>query len=184
MVNGLTYWHRVWKDSYDTRIIPVLGDLSRPLLGMPESEFLKLAETADLIIHNGAVVHWLLPYENSKPANVSGTVEVFRLAAAVKLKPVHYVSTTSVFDNSHYSSGLLDEDEVIAHYPESGGYGQSKWVSERVAELARERGIPISIYRPGYISGDETNGIWTTDDFLCRVIKVTNFCEMFDLTSL
>ena len=75
------------------------------------------------------------------------------MAATAKLKPVHYVSTTSVFDAPHYSHVTsISEDDDLGKYPESGGYGQSKWVAERVAFLARERGIPISIYRPGKIN--------------------------------
>jgi len=38
--------------------------------------------------------------------------------------------------------------------------------------IAREeRNIPVSIYRPGYITGDTVNGLWNTDDYLCRFIK-------------
>ncbi len=72
------------------------------------------------------------------------------MAATGKIKPVHYVSTTSVFDAPHYGNvTTISEDDDLGKYPESGGYGQSKWVAERVAFLARERGIPINIYRPG-----------------------------------
>ena len=28
--------HKVWQDSYEDRVLPVLGDLSQPLLGIPE----------------------------------------------------------------------------------------------------------------------------------------------------
>jgi thioester reductase-like protein len=76
------------------------------------------------------------------------------MAATGKVKPVHYVSTTSVFDSPVYGNNgtTLYEDDTLQSYPESGGYGQSKWVAERVTFLARERGLPISIYRPGNYS--------------------------------
>jgi thioester reductase-like protein len=38
-----------------------------------------MSAVIDVIIHNGAMVHWLLPYEKLKAPNVGGTHEVCRL---------------------------------------------------------------------------------------------------------
>ncbi len=35
--------------------------------------FVLLLSEVDAIVHNGAFVHWLLPYEKLKPTNVTGT---------------------------------------------------------------------------------------------------------------
>jgi thioester reductase-like protein len=52
------------------------------------------------------------------------------------------------------------------------GYLQSKWVAEKILDLARARGLPVYIYRPGVLIGDSRTGIWDNpDDFLCRAIK-------------
>jgi thioester reductase-like protein len=51
------------------------------------------------------------------------------------------------------------------------GYGQSKWVSERLLFLARARGLPITITRPGYILGCSVTGVCESDDFLWRLMK-------------
>ena len=73
------------------------------------------------------------------------------------------------------------------------GYGQTKWVSERLVMKARTRGVPATIVRPGYIVGDSKTGgtrfifvkyyfifciynsklplVMNTDDFLLRLIK-------------
>lgn len=45
------------------------------------------------------------------------------------------------------------------------GYGQSKWVSEKLLMEAGRRGLPVSIVRPGYVVGDsefagECNQMW------------------------
>lgn len=34
-----------------------------------------------------------------------------------------------------------------------GGYSQSKWVADAMMGNARRRGIPVSVYRPGFITG-------------------------------
>ncbi|MBZ5525731.1 MAG: SDR family oxidoreductase, partial [Acidobacteriia bacterium] len=52
-----------------------------------------------------------------------------------------------------------------------GGYPQSKWVAERLVTIAADRGLPVRIYRPVFVTGDSTAGIWNTDDFLARMIK-------------
>lgn len=59
-----------------------------------------MAREMDAIVHNGAFVHWLLPYEKLRDTNVRGTQEVFRLATASRLKSVHHVSTTSVLESA------------------------------------------------------------------------------------
>ena len=38
------------------RIVPVLGDLARPRLGLSDADFDRLAHTAQVIYHNGALV--------------------------------------------------------------------------------------------------------------------------------
>jgi len=52
-----------------------------------------------------------------------------------------------------------------------GGYGQSKWVSERLILEAGRRGLAGSIIRPAYIVGDSTSAVTNTDDFLWRLVK-------------
>ncbi|WP_416291319.1 SDR family oxidoreductase [Nostoc sp. UHCC 0251] len=50
-------------------------------------------------------------------------------------------------------------------------YSQSKWVAEKLMMIACNRGIPVSIYRPPFISGHSQTGAWYKDDVICRTIK-------------
>jgi len=104
---------------------------------------------------------------------VNGTLEVLRLCCDTKLKALHYVSTTSVFDTAHHQrlKVVYEDDPLPSAEGISGGYPQSKWVAEKMAHNARAKGLPVAIYRPGYVTGDAENGVWNTDDFLCRLIK-------------
>jgi L-aminoadipate-semialdehyde dehydrogenase len=165
--------HLLWNDKYEHRIVPVAGDLSKPLLGLKQEKFDELARDVDVVIHNGALVHWLLPYEKLKPTNVNGTIEVLRLCSQTKQKALHHISTTSVFETDYHDKlKFVYEDDPLETFDGlTGGYGQSKWVAERLVLEAHRRGLPASIYRPGYVTGDSENGIWNTDDFLCRMIK-------------
>ncbi|HYR12096.1 MAG TPA: thioester reductase domain-containing protein, partial [Longimicrobium sp.] len=131
------------------RIRAVPGDLARPLLGLSKADFDALAERVDAVYHCGAWVNFARPYRVLKPSNVAGTEEVLRLAATARLKPVHHVSTMAVLAGA-FVSGATAVDEDTPLPPPVGhdtGYSQSKWVAEGLVELARERGIPVSVYR-------------------------------------
>jgi len=47
--------------------------------------------------HHNAFINLVYPYSVVKAANVLGTQEILRLASQIKVKPVHFMSTLSVF---------------------------------------------------------------------------------------
>jgi hypothetical protein len=96
----------LWDESLSQRIIPLIGDLSEPLLGLDPEEFQLMASKLDVIYHNGALVNFVYPYQALKKLNVLGTQEILRLASQVKLKPVHFISTASFNYLSQQSSSL------------------------------------------------------------------------------
>ncbi|HEY9670379.1 MAG TPA: thioester reductase domain-containing protein [Waterburya sp.] len=164
--------YSLWQEKYNSRIIPVLGNLSQPRLGLSAEQFDKLASHIDVIYHNAAVLNFVYPYSALKPTNVLGTQEILRLACQFKVKPLHYVSTDAVFDSSSYYGKEVTESEPIIHTEGLDlGYTQSKWVAEKLVTIARDRGLPVAIYRPPLIAGESQTGIWNTDDFTCRFIK-------------
>ncbi|ORY56133.1 L-aminoadipate-semialdehyde dehydrogenase-like protein large subunit [Pseudomassariella vexata] len=173
----------VWEDSWKTRISAVTGSLGEPRLGLSEERFDRLANEVDVVIHNGAQVHWVLPYSSLKPANVQGTLDILTLCALGKPKQLAFVSSTSVLDTPHYvklsqesvkqgGTGVQEEDELSGSATGLGtGYGQSKWVGEYLVRTAGLRGLAGTIIRPGYILGDSRSGVTNTDDFLIRMAK-------------
>ncbi|KAL5323930.1 hypothetical protein ACEPPN_008472 [Leptodophora sp. 'Broadleaf-Isolate-01'] len=168
----------VWDDSWLTRISCVVGDLGAPRLGLSEATFVKVAEDANVIIHNGALVHWVYPYSNLRPANVQGTLDILALCATGTPKHLAFVSSTSVLDTVHFvkqsSSGtpVSEDDDLSGSATGLGtGYGQSKWVSEYLVRAAGSRGLRGTIIRPGYVTGDPLSGVTNTDDFLIRMAK-------------
>jgi amino acid adenylation domain-containing protein/thioester reductase-like protein len=160
----------LWDESFSQRIIPIVGDLSQPLLGLSEHQFRSLASQIDVIYHNGAVVNFTYPYSALKAANVLGTQEVLRLATEIKLKYLHFISTIGVVAVSKLQVveevNSLESGEGI-----TGGYTQSKWVAEKLVKIAGDRGVPVSIYRPGRISGHSITGVCNTDDHTFRMIR-------------
>jgi amino acid adenylation domain-containing protein/thioester reductase-like protein len=162
----------VWRAEWRPRLRAVPGDLTRPYLGLPEAEFARLAGEISAIYHVGASVNLILPYSSIRGTNVTGTHEILRLAAAGGGIPVHHVSTASVFPMEERGGAPHAESELPADPPPAEiAYNQSKWVAEGLVELARERGVPVAVYRPGRITGDTVGGAWRTDDMICRLIR-------------
>ena len=164
--------YRLWDDDVSDRLVPVPGDLAKPRLDLTEDEFDALAKTADGVFHCGAVVDVLYRYEDLKPANVVGTEEVLRLAARHRTVPVHYVSTLAVFGQPGPDGQPLAEDSLTG--PPSAlshGHEQSKWAAEGLIAIARERGLPVSMYRLSRAFGHHETGACQAEDLLWRVVK-------------
>lgn len=159
--------------TFDSRVIPVLGDLAKPFFGLHEQQFQQLAGILDVIYHAGASVNLIYPYTALRAANVIGTQEILRLAASIKIKPVHFISTLDVFQASMYAQAhtIWEQDELPSCEGLSDGYSQSKWVAEKLMMAARSRGLPVCIYRPGMITGHSKTGASKTDDLACRMIE-------------
>ncbi|MFE2753904.1 type I polyketide synthase [Actinosynnema sp. NPDC059335] len=165
-------WYRLDGEVDLSRVVVHAGDLARPRLGLAEEVFDALSRSVDVVYHAGATVNWLQPYAALKAANVTGTEEVLRLAAAHRTVPVHFLSSTGVFDQPVEPGVPLRVDDVPGP-PEllSNGYRQTKWVAEKMIDLARDRGLPVSVYRVDVVSGDQVNGACQTKDFLWLSLK-------------
>ncbi|OWY66459.1 hypothetical protein B7486_36670 [cyanobacterium TDX16] len=163
----------LWHESLSDRIIPIVGDLSQPLLGLADEQFQLLAREIDVIYHNGAAINLVYPYSALKATNVLGTQEVLRLASQIKVKPVHYISTLSVLSANDRAENrnMRELYECDRRHIPSFGYAQTKWVAEKLVATAHHRGIPACIYRLGRISGDSKTGVCNTNDRLYRTIK-------------
>jgi surfactin family lipopeptide synthetase A len=154
------------------RVIPVCGDLSTGGLSLSKDRYREIATSVDAIFHSGALVNFIQPYRALKAANVLGSIEVLRLAASERPKAIYYVSTLSVFSGrSTNTNGFVETDEPPLNDELTGGYAQSKWVAEAILRSAGRRGFQITVFRPATVAGDSRNGVWNTDDFMCRVFK-------------
>ena len=163
----------IWSESWRSRIKCVPGDLKKPKLGLSSQDWNEVAMEADVILHNGAQVHWVLPYEQLKASNVISTLDAMELCASGKSKSFTFVSSTSVLDTDYYvkmSEGgtpVPEEDSLEGSRKGLGtGYGQSKWVSEYLVREAGRRGLRGTIVRPGYVTGDSKTGGKNRDNCL------------------
>ncbi|RSS46142.1 non-ribosomal peptide synthetase [Streptomyces sp. WAC08241] len=161
----------LWRDRYRDLIHPVPGDLAAPGLGLSPEVRTALVRRLGPVLHNGARVNFAAGYRDLRAANVAGTGELLRLLSDSDSPGMHYVSTTSVHAPS---SGPVAVTETTPTGPAEelpDGYAQSKWVAEGLIGLARERGLPVTVHRPGRISGDTATGACQDRDLLWQLIK-------------
>jgi len=72
--------------SWRARVIPVLGDLSKPCLGISGSEWAEIAAHTGTIFHVGALVNHVAPYRMFRRPNINAVHELLRLSATTAQK--------------------------------------------------------------------------------------------------
>ncbi|KAJ3480253.1 hypothetical protein NLJ89_g12292 [Agrocybe chaxingu] len=167
------------------RLEVVVGDLALDSFGLDAQTWSRIADEADVVLHNGALVHWVFPYDKLRAPNVLATLTAINLASTGKPKSLVFVSSTSAIDTDHYvklseslardpsgARGVLENDDLEgARSSLKTGYGQTKWVSEKLLFEAGRRGLCGHIVRPGYVVGDSRTAVTNTDDFIWRLVK-------------
>ena len=161
---GRGVWDEQWVT--DGRVEVVIGDLAEDKFGLSAADWTRVAAEADAVLHNGAMVHWVYHYAKLRAANVLSTVTCLQLCADTKPKAFSFVSSTAVHDCEEFvnksdeilsagGNGLSEKDDLEdGRHGLNGGYGQTKWVSEKIIMEAAKKGLRGWTIRPGYILGD------------------------------
>ncbi|MFE2756916.1 carboxylic acid reductase [Actinosynnema sp. NPDC059335] len=135
------------------------GDIAEPRLGLDERTWARLAAEVDLVVHAGALVNHVLPYNHLFEANVLGTAELIGLALTGRVKPFTFVSSVAVA-TSRAGQPALDEDSDVreaipvqpVHEGYAGGYATSKWAGEVLLREAHDLvGLPVTVFRSNMI---------------------------------
>ena len=135
-----------------------------------ESAYDGLASSVDAIIHNGARVHHLYDYRHLRAANVEGTQEVLRLARRAGNVAVRYVSSISTTLETR-DGALIERPDGATTPPLGTGYGESKWVAERLVLAARDLGIPTQSVRLSRVMTALRSGATSTNDAVIRLLR-------------
>jgi thioester reductase-like protein len=114
-------------------------------------------------------VNYVYSYAVIKPATITGTQEILRFACTSVTKPIHYISTNGIFPGEHNTTYLENSNiDSFADHLENG-YGQAKWVAEKLVWEAVSRGLPVCLYRPGNIGHHSITGASNPNDFISMI---------------
>jgi thioester reductase-like protein len=139
--------------SAEERIVPVIGDLSQPHLGLHDKVD-ELKGEVDHFFHLAAIYDMTADAESQRVANVEGTRHAVELAGDIGAKHFHMVS--SIAAAGLYKGTFTEEMFEEAHDVENHPYFQTKHESEAV--VREESKVPWRVYRPGIVVGHSETG--------------------------
>ncbi|KAI5884843.1 acetyl-CoA synthetase-like protein [Schizophyllum commune H4-8] len=158
-----------------TKLVALEGDLSAEMLGQSDEIITEMLKTVNLIIH----VAWRLDFNLGVTAfesSIRGTralVDFARATAhrdALRLLFTCSVASARSWDplrQGPVPEELIEDPSVSVH---GGGYGQGKYVAERVLAAS---GLSFSSVRVGQISGGPPRGAWATTDWFPILVKTS-----------
>lgn len=123
----------------------------------------------DVVIHNGAMVHWTMDYESLRNVNVLSTLQLIQACQSSK----YCTRFVYVSGGQTWKATEMDDIETVVGVNGMSGYDLSKLMFEfLVKAFAKETKVtnPL-IVRPGFIIGDLERGEAMTDDFIWRVVS-------------
>ncbi|KAJ7688597.1 hypothetical protein B0H17DRAFT_1160269 [Mycena rosella] len=143
------------------KLVYLEGDTSRSDLGLPADVWTTLRDRITVIIHNA----WTLDFNKSLSTfepHVKGTRNLIELA---RQSPNSSAVRTRVEPETvPFPEELqLDADVAIGN-----GYGESKYVSERILAAS---GLQATSFRIGQVCGAASNGAWSTTDWVPTIVK-------------
>ncbi|KAK0458897.1 uncharacterized protein EV420DRAFT_1269857 [Desarmillaria tabescens] len=155
-----------------SKIFLLEGDLSSTCLGLPELSYRELLRSVTHIIHNAWRVDFKVSLRSfeSNIKGLRGLVDLALSSSTCDPPEVIFISSIGVLQNSE-SDGPILERCVDGKIAVGNGYSESKWVSERILEIAGNKaGLISTIVRLGQLSGG-TNGCWNKNEWLPLIIR-------------
>ena len=164
----------------------IAGDITLPRLGLSADDYRQLSEKVTDVVHCAATVNMLANYDVLKETNVTGTRRILDFCTSLpsgkatgrrvsgngagvggRRKKLHYASTLSVFvATDRNSDTVFESDELNVPTNIYGGYGQTKFVAEKMAMGISPACCDKFIYRFGLLCGDTLRGLSAPKDFL------------------
>ena len=139
---------------WDTdRVIPVVGDLSEPDLGVDPEWISGHDAVIDHFFHLAAIYDMTASDEMNETMNVGGTRNAIALAGA--LGAAHFHQVSSVAASGDYR-GVFDESMFDQGQKLPSPYHRTKFESERI--VREECPVPWRVYRPAVVVGHSETG--------------------------
>ncbi len=135
------------------RVIPVVGDLTQPALGVSEQDRAMLKGKVQHFFHLAAVYDLKASAESQQAANVDGTRHAVQLAEAIDAGCFHLVSSIAAAGlyEGTFREDMFEEAENLSH-----PYFRTKHDSEAI--VRKECKIAWRVYRPGIVVGHSETG--------------------------
>ncbi|EER25597.1 polyketide synthase, putative [Coccidioides posadasii C735 delta SOWgp] len=149
-------------------------DSSQPRLGLEASEYQWLTQ------HGSHIVHSAWPLSGSRPMSafapqfqvMRNLLDLARDMAVHRRVGFQMVSSLSVV--GHAKERLVPEDRVHMDSVLPPGYGEAKWVCERMLDETLHKHPALfraMAVRPAQIAGSATSGVWNSVEQIPFIVK-------------
>src|SRR5664279_3298299 len=138
----------------DTRVVAVIGDLSKERLGLPADEIEKLDGQIEHFFHLAAIYDLTADADSQRVANVEGPRHAVQLAEAVHAGHFHQVSSIAAAGlyRGVFTEDMFEEATDVDNNP----YYATKHESEGV--VRNECTVPWRVYCPAAVVGHSVTG--------------------------
>lgn len=149
------------EDELNSRVVCVLGDVSKKRLGIDKKQYSSIMSSIDLVIHSAANTSLIASYKKLKPINVDGTGNVVEFCLEANA-PLLQVSSYSMIGDKVYEEVTFTENDfdIGQQFDKDHNYERTKFDGEKIVREARSRGLKWAIVRPGNIFGDTETGCY------------------------
>lgn len=143
-----------------SKITSYAADVNMSQLGLTSAEYEDIRKSVTSIIHNAWPVNFVLSIDSFED-HIGGAVNLLNLSLTSDHPSTFYFSS-SVGTRQGRPDPVVAEDFSDSPITAGGmGYGQSKWVVEKLCERAAEmKGAKVGVLRIGQLVGDTENGVW------------------------
>ncbi|KAI0795664.1 acetyl-CoA synthetase-like protein [Abortiporus biennis] len=166
------------EDEYvSSKVVMVEGDLLQPQFGLSTKLYEKMRNSVTHILHNAWPVNFNLNLSSLDEAihGVRKLVDFAVLSTSSEMPSITFSSSIASVGSTTRLGFAKEEYILDPHVPVGSGYGESKWVAERILAIASERtGLRTTTVRIGQLSGDKT-GYWNEKEWVPSLVKSSFF---------
>lgn len=164
--------YRLDAEGLDARVAIVTGALDQPRCGLDALQWAALVDGLDTILHAAAMLHFLRGYRALRPHNVDATRWLLALAAQSGARMLHLSTVNTMISAGECGRARVFEHDAPPPFATiDGGYARSKWVAERLVEMAARAGVPAVILRVGWVIGDAPRGVVAAEQVQSRIAE-------------
>jgi NAD(P)-dependent dehydrogenase (short-subunit alcohol dehydrogenase family) len=141
---------RRWGSS---RVVPVVGDLGEPGLGVDPAWVAEHRGSIDHVFHLAAIYDMTADDATNEAMNVGGTRNAVQLAGDLEAGCFHQVSSVAAAGEfrGRFDETMFDEGQTLP-----SPYHRTKFESEQIVRT--ESSVPWRVYRPAIVVGHSQTG--------------------------
>ncbi|KAF9459280.1 hypothetical protein BDZ94DRAFT_1284465 [Collybia nuda] len=149
-------------------------DLSLPSLGLKPEMLDFVRSQVTHIIHIAWALNFNWKLEHFERFHIAGVRHLIDLAMSSQMPHLpQFTFLSSIGAVINAPSPILErsfDDPTVAS---DQGYGEGKYVAERIVDKARESGLQAIVVRAGQLSGSTTGGHWAASEYIPTLFRVS-----------